>query len=137
MPSDQVAEMPWSDGCKDGLNSCICPRETICADDILSMIFLTLARCSAWFDYPLYMVMFLSKADNLNNFLQRTSLRVWINFSDYHHAHKSFGIIVGIETTSHTFFHLLRWGRRNGDIQVSLHTKSLFDIHIHAHSTAT
>ncbi|EJK67367.1 hypothetical protein THAOC_11611 [Thalassiosira oceanica] len=27
--------------------------ETICADDLLSEIFLTIARCSAFFDYPL------------------------------------------------------------------------------------
>ena len=52
MPSAQVAEMPWSNGCQ-GIDTCICPRETICADDLLSMIFLTIARCSAWFDYPL------------------------------------------------------------------------------------
>lgn len=52
MTSAQVAEMPWSSGCQ-GIDTCICPRETICADDLLSMIFLTIARCSAWFDYPL------------------------------------------------------------------------------------
>lgn len=63
-------------------NTQICPRETICADSLASMIYLTIARCSAWFDYPLYMVLFLSKCDNLNNLMQRTSLRVWLNFSE-------------------------------------------------------
>ena len=116
------------------------------------MIYLTIARCSAWFDYPLYMVLFLSKCDNLNNLMQRTSLRVWLNFSEvclsksvmqniylyhsffnippfytiiyssqtckYHHCHTLFGIIVGIETLSHSFFHILRWATRNDDIQV-------------------
>ena len=119
MPSDQVAQMPWSGGCK-GIDSCVCPRATICADDLLSMIFLTLARTSAWFDYPLYMLLFLSKARNLNNFLQGTMLKCWINFSDAHRVHSLFGIIVGIESTSHSFFHLLRWARRKDDIQVSL-----------------
>jgi hypothetical protein len=118
MPSDQIAQMPWSNGCQGGLQSCICPRETICADDLLSMIFLTIARSTAWFDYPLYMLLFMSKANNLNNFLQKTALRCWINFSDYHRVHSLFGIIVGIESTSHTFFHLLRWARRKGDIQL-------------------
>lgn len=55
MPSEQVADMPWSDGC-EGTETCICPRETICADSMPSMVFLTIARCTAWFDYPLYMV---------------------------------------------------------------------------------
>jgi len=119
MPTEIIATMPWSNGCQ-GLQSCICPRETICADDLLSMIFLTIARSTAWADYPLYMLMFMSKANNLNNFLQGTALRCWINFSDYHRVHSLFGIIVGFESTSHTFFHILRWARRNDDIQVRL-----------------
>ena len=118
MPTEMVAEMPWSDGCKN-LASCICPRETICADDLLAMILLTISRCSAWFDYPLYMCMFLSKCNNLNNYLQKTVLRCWINFSDYHKVHRLFGIVVGVESASHSFFHLLRWARHNDDIQVS------------------
>ncbi|EJK59461.1 hypothetical protein THAOC_20318 [Thalassiosira oceanica] len=117
MSSAQVAEMPWSNGCQ-GIDTCICPRETICADDLLSMIFLTIARCSAWFDYPLYMLMFLSKANNLNHALQRTALRVFINFSDQHKVHSLFGVIVAIESTSHAFFHTLRWARRKNDIQL-------------------
>ncbi len=71
MTSEQVADTPWSSGCQDGLKTCICPRETICADDVLSMVFLTIARCSAWFDYPLYMVLFLSKCDNLVSTMSR------------------------------------------------------------------
>jgi len=117
VPSAIVATTPWSDGCQ-GLKSCICPRETVCADDLLSMIFLTIARSSAWFDYPLYMLLFMSKANNLNNFLQHTALRCWINFSDYHHVHSLFGIVVGLESTSHAFFHIVRWARRKDDIQL-------------------
>jgi hypothetical protein len=117
MPTEMVATMPWSNGCR-GLQSCICPRETICADDLLSMIFLTIARSTAWFDYPLYMLLFMSKANNLNNFLQKTALRCWINFSDYHRVHSLFGVIVGIESASHSFFHVLRWARRRDDIQL-------------------
>ena len=123
MPSSEVAKMPWSNGCI-GVNTCICPRKTICADDLSSMIFLTIARASAWFDYPLYMLLFLSKANNLNNFLQTTALRCWINFSDYHKVHSVFGCIVAIETTCHSFFHLLRWARRSNDIQLLWTTKT-------------
>jgi len=68
----------------------------------------------ARFDFPLYMMMFLSKANNLNNFLmKRTMLRVFANLEDSHHVHRVFGVVVGIESTSHTFFHLLRWGEAN------------------------
>jgi hypothetical protein len=118
-PTETVAMMSFSNGCV-GLNSCTCPRETICADDSLSMIFLTIARATAFFNYPLYMLLFLSKANNLNNFLQKTVLKCWINFSDFHRVHTLFGMIVGLESTSHSFFHVLRWARRKNDIQVRL-----------------
>ena len=72
MTSEQVAETGSSDGCQ-GVDTCICPRATICADNLTSMILLTISRCVAWFDYPLYMLLFLSKTHNLNNFLQKVS----------------------------------------------------------------
>ena len=106
------------DGCADGLQQCICPRETICADTRLYMLLLALARCSAFFDYPLYMMLFLSKAHNINNALRRTALREWIDFADMHRIHHIFGVVVGVETMSHSFFHLLRWGLRGDDIQL-------------------
>lgn len=124
MPSATIATMPFSNGCI-ALQSCICPRATICADDLLSMIFLTIARSTAWFNYPLYMLLFLSKANNLNDFLQKTALRCWINFSDFHRVHTLFGIVVGLESASHSFFHILRWARRKNDIQVM---KKLFKL---------
>ena len=117
MPSEMVAQTPYSDGCIN-TTTCICPRETICADDVFSMILLTLARCSAWFDYPLYMCLFLSKCNNLNNYLQTTVWRCYINFSEYHKVHRLFGVIVGIESFCHGMFHVWRWARRKEDIQL-------------------
>jgi hypothetical protein len=83
MPSADIAKLGIAPGgCEDGLSRCICPRKTVCATNICSMILLTLARCSAFFDYPLYMMMFLSKCHNLNNILRRTVLREFIGFAD-------------------------------------------------------
>ena len=113
MTTAEVAEVGVAPGCDDGLERCICPRETICATDKLSIILLALARSSVFFDYPLYMMMFLSKSQNINNHLRRTFVREWIDFGDMHTIHKIFGIIVGIETMFHSFFHLLRWGLDN------------------------
>ncbi len=113
MTSAEIGEVGVASGCEDELEHCICPRETICATDKLSIILLALARCSAFFDYPLYMMLFLSKAHNLNNHLRRTLLREWVDFGDMHKVHRMFGIVVGFETMSHSFFHLLRWGLNN------------------------
>jgi hypothetical protein len=83
MTSAEVSELGIAPGgCADGLKMCICPRETVCATDILSLFLLAIARCSAFFDYPLYMMMFLSKCHNLNNILRRTVLREFIDFAD-------------------------------------------------------
>ena len=110
MTSAEIAAIGIVPGCDDGLERCICPRETICATNTLSIVLLALARCSAFFDYPLYMMMILTKCHNINNLLRRTVLREWIDFADMHKVHKTFGIVVGIETMSHSFCHMLRWG---------------------------
>ena len=117
-PSAEVAKQPFSDGCQDGMAMCVCPRATICADTRLYMALLALARASAFFDYPLYMMMFLSKAHNLNNLLRNTIFRWWVDFGDMHHVHNIFGVVVGIETMSHSFFHILRWALRDDDIRL-------------------
>ena len=116
-PSAEVAEQPFSGGCADGMSSRVCPRETVCADTVLSMVLLALARCSAFFDYPLYMLMFLTKAHNINDALRRTPIREAVDFADMHHVHRLFGIVVGVETMFNSFFHLLRWGLRGDDIR--------------------
>ena len=114
MTSDEIKTIDVAPGgCEDELERCICPRETICATDKLSISLLALARCSVFFDYPLYMMMFLSKAHNINNVLRRTVLREWIEFADMHRIHSLFGVWIGIETMFHTFFHMLRWGLNN------------------------
>ena len=118
MTTAQIAEIGVAPGgCEGGLERCICPRETICATDTISIILLALARCSAFFDYPLYMMLLLSKCHNICNILRRTVLREWIDFADMHKVHRIFGIVVGIETMFHSFFHLLRWGL-NSDISL-------------------
>ena len=109
MTSSEVADLGIApDGCQDGLEQCICPRDTICATDKLSMALLVLARCSVFFDYPLYGMMFLSKTQNINNILRRTLLREWIDFADMHRVHKLFGIVIGVETVFHSLLHLVR-----------------------------
>ncbi|KAL7539101.1 hypothetical protein ACHAXR_009022 [Thalassiosira sp. AJA248-18] len=118
MTSNEVAELGIApEGCEDGLEYCICPRPTICATNKLSLALLALARCSAFFDYPLYMMMFLTKAHNINNILRRSVLREWIDFADMHHVHTIFGIVIGVETIFHSMFHVVRWGINN-DIEL-------------------
>jgi len=123
MSSEEVEAIGVSPGCENGLDHCICPRETICAPNTLSIVFLAIARSSVYFDYPLYMMMFLSKAHNLNDICRRTILREWIDFGDMHKLHKLFGIVIGIETMSHSFFHMMRWGL-NGDMSLLWRTST-------------
>ena len=73
-------------------------------------MFLVFARASAYFDYPLYVALFLSKAHNLHEFLQRTFISEFVNLKDLHHVHTLAGMVVAFEVMWHSFWHLLRWG---------------------------
>ena len=88
---------------------CICPRETVCVKNVRSLIFLTLARLSAYADYPLYALLFISKANNLLGFLQRTHLSEFFPLNDMHQLHTFAGKVVGVEVIWHSFWHILRW----------------------------
>lgn len=48
-------------GHEGSLAVCICPRSTVCAKNLSSVVFLVLARASAYFDYPLYVALFFVK----------------------------------------------------------------------------
>jgi len=135
MTSEEVAMGGiWPQGCEVGMEWCVCPRETICATDKVSLVLLALARSSVFFDYPLYMMMFLSKAHNINNIFRRTVLREWIDFADMHKIHSIFGVVIGIETMFHSFLHIIRWGV-NSDIDLLWNTSTGFTGSIAAGST--
>ena len=89
---------------------CICPRETVCIKDVKSLLFLAFSRLSAYFDYPLYVILFLSKAHNLRGILQRTHLSELLPLDDMHNLHTFAGAVVGFEVIWHSWWHLLRWG---------------------------
>ena len=95
---------------------CICPRKTVCADEWHELIFLALSRLSAYFDYPLYVLLFVSKMNNLRGLLYRTHLREWLPLDDLHHLHTLSGCIVSFEVIWHSFWHILRWAV-GGDIR--------------------
>ena len=88
---------------------CICPRETVCVKNVRSLVFLALARLSSYADYPLYTLLFISKANNLRGFLQRTHLSEYLPLDDMHELHRFAGKVVGVEVIWHSFWHILRW----------------------------
>ena len=96
---------------------CICPRETVCVRRYASLVFLACSRLSAYFDYPLYVILFLSKAHNLRGILQRTHLSEYLPLDDMHYLHTFAGALVGFEVIWHSWWHLLRWGL-DGDIKL-------------------
>ena len=67
-----------------------------------------LARASAYFDYPLYVVAFLSKAKNLQNFLAHTYITELFPLDKLHSLHELAGVVISFEVFVHGFWHLLR-----------------------------
>lgn len=107
---DPLGAMSKDCECDDGLEECICKREAIFATTRFQMFCLAMARCSAYADYINYMLLFLTKANNLRTYLQTTYLSEFVPFYDLHAIHVISGTIVGVEVMWHTFWHLLRWG---------------------------
>ena len=52
----------------------ICPRRTVCAENLVTMVLLGISRVSAYFVYPLIILMFISKANHINTALSRSAL---------------------------------------------------------------
>ena len=92
-------------------------RETVCIKDVKSLVFFALSQGSCYFDYPLYMLLFISKDHNLCGALQRTYISEFLPLHNLHHIHTFAGKVVGFEVISHLFWHLLRWGLA-GDIRL-------------------
>ena len=104
-------------GQETGTGFCICPRKTVCAKTWESLLFLVFSRASAYFDYPLYVCLFMTKARNLTDALQRSYISEFLPLEDLHHIHSLAGKIVSIEVLWHSFWHMLRWGLQ-GDIHL-------------------
>lgn len=96
---------------------CICPRETVCVKRLHDLIFLVFARASAYFDYPLYVMAFVSKAHNLQGALQRSYLSEFLPVDDLHYLHVFAGTVIGVEVLWHSLWHLIRWGC-DGDLSL-------------------
>ena len=107
--SENIVASGVGTGCKDGLRSCICPREAICAESILDIAFLIIARLTIYTVYPYIMFMFLSKANFLIAHLQTKVFDVYLNFAKMHEIHVLGGKLVEAATWIHVLFHLLRW----------------------------
>ena len=76
---------------------CLCPRETVCATKWHEVIFLAFARASAYFDYPMYLILFVSKCHNLRGAAYGTHLKEWLPLDDMHHLHTFAGTFVSFE----------------------------------------
>jgi hypothetical protein len=90
-------------------NGTLCPRVTVCAETWYALVLLFFSRSSAYFCYPLMMLLFLSKANNLRTALERSFLSVWIPFHDLHHLHVVAGSIVAFDVWVHGVAHIVRW----------------------------
>ena len=88
----------------------VCPRRTICAGDWLSIVLLAVSRTSAYFCYPLMMLVFLSKANNLRTLFMHSPLVLVVPLYDLHEMHTFCGRVVELLVIVHSVCHMVRWG---------------------------
>ena len=87
----------------------LCPRPTVCAESWLELALLGVSRSSAYFSYPLILLLFLSKARNLGTALQQSVAGLFIPFHRMHELHTAGGIFVGVDVVAHAACHVARW----------------------------
>lgn len=91
------------------VNGTVCPRPTVCALEWYTLLLLAVSRGSAYATYPIMILLFLSKANNLRSWLQRSCFSIFVPFHDLHHVHVIGGHIVGIAVAIHGLAHFTRW----------------------------
>mmetsp|Transcript_27804 Transcript_27804/g.94895 ORF Transcript_27804/g.94895 Transcript_27804/m.94895 type:complete len:706 (+) Transcript_27804:156-2273(+) len=95
----------------------ICPRETVCAENWYSIALLAVSRSTAYFNYPLMMILFLSKTNNLRTMLMRTPVSLFVPLYDLHEMHVFAGKLVCAAMSVHGVCHTIRWAI-NGDARL-------------------
>ena len=88
----------------------VCSRNTVCAEEWWALLLLAISRLAAYFCYPLMMLLFLSKTNNLRTLLIRTPISLFVPLYDFHQIHVFCGNIVGVGVLIHGICHMLRWG---------------------------
>ena len=90
----------------------ICPRVTVCAEDWVALGLLGATRTLAYLCYPLLMLLFLGKANNLVCALSRSVVGVYVPFHRLHELHASAGVVAGAAFVAHGAGHAARWARQ-------------------------
>ncbi|KAK7239752.1 dual oxidase [Aureococcus anophagefferens] len=90
----------------------ICPRVTVCAEDWVALGLLGATRTLAYLCYPLLMLLFLGKANNLVCALSRSVVGVYVPFHRLHELHTSAGVVAGAAFVAHGAGHAARWARQ-------------------------
>lgn len=102
----------------------ICPRSSICAEGIMQLMMIVIARITAFTSYVFMTFTFISKMHFLMRFLSSTYLRKYIPFESLHHIHvriaKFYGALVIIHVISHYVRYILR---RNVDLVEQLQSR--------------
>lgn len=87
----------------------ICARPTICTHDTAQTLLLVVARVTAYASYPVMMIVFFSKLNNLRTRLQRSCLSIFLPFHDLHHLHTQGGLFISWMFILHSLVHIIRW----------------------------
>lgn len=109
------APTPWGLLVFDAPNSTaasratVCPRDTVCAEEWYTLLLLGVSRSSAYFTYPLMMLLYLSKTNHLRTVLQGTFLSLYFPFHNLHDLHTAAGRAVAVDVTVHAACHIARW----------------------------
>jgi hypothetical protein len=120
----------WADGVmmkNDQGQLSICPRSSICAEGLIQIILIILARLSAFASHVVMGLTFLSKMHSMSHFLSTTYLSIMIPFESMHDVHKLTGKMFAYLALLHTVTHYIRYIVRRdiGQLGSTVHLSGL------------
>ncbi len=103
----------------DGGKPTLCPvdKPYICSEGIPQIIFIAIARLTAFASYVMVGFVFVSKMHSTIHFLSSTTFSQTAPIENMHRMHSIMGMIYGGLALVHTVMHLVRWGVR-GELEL-------------------
>jgi len=87
----------------------LCPRSSICSENLLQVVMISFSRVSAYYMFPQLTLVFLTKCYKLVGSLQSSVLSIYLPFEDLHLIHVNAGLDIAKMSLVHTVFHVARW----------------------------
>lgn len=102
---------------KDDGQLILCQNQSICSEGLMQITLIGIARLTAYASYVYVGLVFISKMNNLTQFLSSTYLQIYVPFHAMHHIHTNAALIYFVLILLHGLSHYIRYILRGETLQ--------------------